>query len=434
MNIKDKIEKVFQNEQKTAIQYCSRLAQNMGIQIYLVGGVVRDLILNKKSYDIDILVEDSAIIFCELLAKNHPNEIEILAQNDKFQTAKVRFIFHNQPIEIDFASTRSEIYEYPSALPSLVETGVSLKKDMERRDFTINAIAASLNKTNFGEVIDYFGGTEDINNGIIRILHNNSFVDDPTRILRALKFRVRFDFNLEEKTKALQKQCLDAKQFDNLCSERIKKELKSGLNLLKSEYFDKLISENIYRLIISDISKINIPTGKIICEIINSNLNHINKENIWVIFLSILFYFAPTEPVIENIEKLALTSAEQRILMDFFKLKSNNKKFNEAKTPYDIYTLLKNFTPESIIANQCLQTNIDNSDKIFLYLNELKDAKLKINGHYIKEYPEIEKIHYKDILEEVMKARLNKKISDTEEKSYLKKICKRYLKTEKGAV
>ena len=149
MNILQKYEKSLSAQERQALSFCTKLADEMGVKIWLVGGIVRDILLSREFNDIDVLVEYDAIVFVEILQKNHPDKIEICTKNDKFKTAKLRFNISGINFEADFASTRSEIYEYPSALPILAETGVSLAKDISRRDFTINALALSLNSVDF---------------------------------------------------------------------------------------------------------------------------------------------------------------------------------------------------------------------------------------------------------------------------------------------
>ena len=148
--------------------------------LYYIGGIVRDMILGKDSFDVDITFVGNAIEFAQTI-----KDAEVLQINDAFGTVKIKL----QEKEIDLASTRNEIYPKPGHLPVVTEIGCSLKKDVLRRDFTINTLAKSLES---GEIIDYLGGVEDIKSGTIRVLHDKSFIDDPTRIIRALKFSVRF--------------------------------------------------------------------------------------------------------------------------------------------------------------------------------------------------------------------------------------------------
>ena len=157
--------------------------------LYYIGGIVRDEILGLPSFDIDLCYEGNAIEF----SKN----FKIIKTNPNFGT--VRILYKGQ--EIDIASTRTESYPHQGHLPLVDKIGCALKDDLARRDFTINAMAKN---TISNEIIDYFDGLTDIKNKQLRVLHDKSFIEDPSRILRGLKFSVRFGFELEKNTRILQ--------------------------------------------------------------------------------------------------------------------------------------------------------------------------------------------------------------------------------------
>ena len=190
MNILEVYKTALPEAKKKALNLLTQLADDMGVKMWLVGGIVRDILLERPFNDIDILIEYDAIIFAKLAEKKYSNILKILAQNDKFKTAKLNFTIGNISFEADIASTRSEVYEYPSALPILAETSVPLKKDILRRDFTVNSLAMSLNSKDFGQIYDEtLLGLQDLPKKLIRILHPDSFMDDPSRILRGLKYK-----------------------------------------------------------------------------------------------------------------------------------------------------------------------------------------------------------------------------------------------------
>ena len=203
--------------------------------LYYVGGVVRDKLIKQESLDIDYCYEGNAIEFA------HANGLNIIRENSKFGTVRVEL----NDAEIDIASTRTEAYPRKGHLPKIKEIGCSLEEDLRRRDFTINAMAK---RTTDNELIDYFGGKEDIKNKLLRVLHKDSFIDDPTRIIRALKFSVRFGFELEEGTKKLQDEYLENINYD-MCYHRIKKELIETFSLNKQKAYDLFISQGIYKLL-----------------------------------------------------------------------------------------------------------------------------------------------------------------------------------------
>lgn len=194
-NINELIDKVLPETVKVLIEDIGGLADEAGLRVFLVGGIVRDLFLGKENSDIDIAVEGNAIKFAETVKKKIPGKLTVYK---KFGTATLLF---EKDIRIDLAGTRKENYRVSAAMPE-VRPG-SVEEDLSRRDFTINAIAVSINRGDFGNVLDLFGGEQDIKKKIIRVLHDNSFIDDPTRIFRAVKFEKRLSFNIEKKTEEL---------------------------------------------------------------------------------------------------------------------------------------------------------------------------------------------------------------------------------------
>ncbi|GAB4269038.1 MAG: CBS domain-containing protein [Deferrisomatales bacterium] len=178
-----------------SLRALGRRAAEMGMHAYLVGGGVRDVLLRRDTQDIDVVVEGDGIALAQAFAAEcggtaHPHRV--------FGTAKV---LCPGGVKFDVATARTEYYKEPAALPAVEWS--SLKLDLYRRDFTINTLALRLDPERFGEVLDFFGGLRDLKEGTIRILHNLSFVEDPTRVLRALRFKIRFGFRLGKQTQRL---------------------------------------------------------------------------------------------------------------------------------------------------------------------------------------------------------------------------------------
>lgn len=164
-----------------------------GWKLYIVGGRVRDLILRRPGLDIDLVIEGNALDLAKELAERHSAG---LTAHQRFKTASIQFNNYS----LDVVTARSESYTSPGALPEVVPG--SLEDDLKRRDFSINAMAVSLNRSDFGTLIDPSGGRLDMEKGLIRILHPQSFSDDATRIFRAIRYEQRFGFNIEPKTLA----------------------------------------------------------------------------------------------------------------------------------------------------------------------------------------------------------------------------------------
>ncbi|MCP3944441.1 MAG: CBS domain-containing protein [Desulfobacteraceae bacterium] len=203
---------------KKLLESISTAGKNLGINLYVVGGFVRDLLLDREIEDIDIVVEGDGIKFAKFYARQQGCRVNTYK---KFGTAVIIF---PDNFKVDVASARLEYYTTPAALP-IVEKS-SIKKDLARRDFTINTLALSLSQDDFGTMIDYFGAARDLKDKTIRTLHNLSFVEDPTRVFRAIKFANRFGFNIGKVTSTLIKNAVKINCFKHLSGLRVLSELK----------------------------------------------------------------------------------------------------------------------------------------------------------------------------------------------------------------
>jgi tRNA nucleotidyltransferase (CCA-adding enzyme) len=184
--------------------------------VYVVGGAVRDALLGYPSYDLDLVVEGDVAAFARRLAARLGGRVQT---HDTFGTAE---IFYDGG-EIDVATARTETYPQPAALPEV--EFATLEEDLARRDFTINAIAASLSENDFGRLIDPHHGRADLAAGTIRVLHRGSFLDDPTRIFRAVRYENRLGFRMDEETEALARTALEQSIAQHLSAERLRDEL-----------------------------------------------------------------------------------------------------------------------------------------------------------------------------------------------------------------
>lgn len=193
-------------------------AEEEGCSVYLVGGFVRDLLLLVPTQDLDFVVEGSGGQFAKALMKRLPDGK--LTQHIQFGTAQIIF---PDGSHLDIASTRWEYYSFPGALPQVEES--CLRDDLFRRDFTINSMAICLNAEHFGELVDYYGGKRDLQQRIIRFLHNISFIDDPTRMLRAIRFSERYQFELDKETREALSTAIESGVLSKLSVERFTEEI-----------------------------------------------------------------------------------------------------------------------------------------------------------------------------------------------------------------
>ncbi len=348
-------------------------------KLFYIGGVVRDELLGRESFDIDITYVGNAIEYCSKFG-------EVIQENPDFGTVRVNVGGR----EVDFASTRSESYPRKGHLPVVEKIGCSLKEDVLRRDFTINALAKSVTT---GEIVDYTGGLEDLKNKKLKVLHDESFIDDPTRIIRGLKFSIRFGFDLDEHTKKLQEKYLANINYD-MSYKRVKKELIETFNLNSNKAFERFINENIYKLVTENDVKIpDIDIEKLV--------NDYKPEYVWLVYVGVL----------KDLSKLPLTKIEQKIIDEVpNKILSND---------FEIYKAFENARLETVLLYGILY-----DEKIARhYLDDLKQIKISVTGNDLLDLGIKPSPRYQEIFDEILKCKLaNPDMTKDEELEYLKKL------------
>ena len=219
----------------TMLEEAGQLADRGEVPLFVVGGCVRDLFLGIENLDLDLVVEGDGIAFARKLGEVLHARVKI---HERFGTA---ILLLRDGFRLDVATARTEYYEYPTALPTVEQS--SIKKDLYRRDFTINALAVRLSGKGFGDVIDFYGGQRDLNDKVIRVLHGLSFVEDPTRVFRAIRFETRFGFRLGKDTAALIAGAVKMNLFRRLSGHRLLEELKLLLSERKPKQAIKRLAE-----------------------------------------------------------------------------------------------------------------------------------------------------------------------------------------------
>ncbi len=206
-------------EMQKLLMLVRQAAEKEEARVYLVGGSIRDLLLGLPlSQDLDFVVLPEAIPFARSLARLLGGKVHVF---EPFGTAS---IFLSKGMRLDLVTARKEFYAAPGKLPQ-VETS-SLKNDLFRRDFSINTLACSLNRENFGQLFDFFGGRKDLQQGLIRVLYHLSFVDDPLRIIRAIRFEQRFGFDMEKDTASYLKKALRGRLLEKVSRDRLNGEVR----------------------------------------------------------------------------------------------------------------------------------------------------------------------------------------------------------------
>ncbi len=334
-------------------------------KLYYIGGVVRDELLGRESFDIDITYVGNAIEYCAKFG-------EVIRVNPDFGTIRVNVCGR----EVDFASTRAEVYDRKGHLPRITKIGCGLKEDVLRRDFTVNALAKSITT---GEIIDYTGGLDDLKNKTLRVLHDGSFIDDPTRIIRGLKFSVRFGFELDEHTKKLQDEYLSAVNYD-MCYKRVKKELIETFNLNSQEAFDRFINQGIYKLVTEN--DITLPSVNI-----ENLIKTYPVKNVWLVYAGVL----------QDLSRLELTRQERKILDDFVLLQNT-----PMNSDFEIYKAFQNVETETVLLYAILR-----DEKIARrYLDNLRNIKIQTTGDDLLNLGLKPSPKYKEILDKILAAKL----------------------------
>jgi tRNA nucleotidyltransferase (CCA-adding enzyme) len=219
-NLSELIERSLSKDRLDLLHLLADQAEAQHVPLYIVGGSVRDLLLGRRFNDFDVIVEGDAIALARALASKYGGAV---TAHTKFGTAKwfLPETLKTDHDTLDLISARSETYKHPAALPT-VKPG-SFADDLRRRDFTINALAIRLDSSHFGELRDDLNGSGDLQKGIIRVLHPRSFIDDPTRLYRAVRYEGRYGFKMDEGTLAL---IPEARPFvEKLSAQRIRHEL-----------------------------------------------------------------------------------------------------------------------------------------------------------------------------------------------------------------
>ncbi len=332
-------------------------------KLYYIGGVVRDKLLGVESFDIDITCIGNAIEYCAKFGK-------VIQENPEFGTIRVEV----DGRAVDFASTRSEVYEKKGHLPVVTKIGCTLKEDVMRRDFTINALAMNVST---GEIVDYTGGLKDLKNKKLRVLHDGSFVDDPTRIIRGLKFRVRFGFELEEHTRHLQEDYLKNINYD-MSYKRVKKELIETFNLNSQHAFEIFVNEGIYKLVSP--AEFKLPEVNI-----ENLIKKYPVKNIWPVYVGLL----------PDLSRLEFTKEERKIIEDF-------RSIGSVKTDFEIYKAFDGLAAESIL----LYGIAKNMNAAVRYLDVLCGIKISLSGNDLLKLGIEPSPKYQEIFDYILREKL----------------------------
>ena len=410
------------------LRLAGEVADHVRANSYLVGGFVRDLLLGVENFDVDLVVEGDGIAYAETLASRLQGQVRT---HRKFGTAVITL---PDGFKVDVASARAEYYEHPAALPTVEHS--SIRQDLYRRDFTINTLAIRLNKKAFGDLVDFFGGQRDLKDRVIRVIHSLSFVDDPTRVLRAVRFEARYGFRLAKHTVELIQNAVTMGLFKKLSGRR----LFSELFLIFQEPNPAQILKRLEDLgILSTIHpKVHMDKETIeVCERIKEVLSWYNllfrpiQPQVWQIYLLALIsdlHPAEARGVIRKLSLLPKMGEKLASDLSSFKVLSREFSGRREPTPSQIYRLLVDHSLESKLfvmakskderVKRCISDFLMTYSKVTPLL---RGEDLKSMG--IKPGP-----IYREILNFLLYARLDGEVHSREDEiAFIKKTFKSYL-------
>ena len=404
------------------LKHIGEVAEQLGYSAYVVGGFVRDLFLYRHNEDIDIVIEGNGIEFAKRFAKLYGARINAYS---KFGTAIIIFA---DGFKIDVASARMEYYNAPAALPTVEMS--SIKMDLYRRDFTVNTLSVSLNTSSFGQLIDFFGAQRDLKEKVIRILHNLSFVEDPTRVFRAIRFEQRFGFTIGKLTSGLIENAVKMNFFKRLSGRRVFSEL---CHILQEENpTPYLIRLNDYHLL-----KVVDPSFVLNQKLIfyfNSAKKVLSWFDLlfteesymkWAVYFMVMLRHKDKNKSEGICRRLELAPRHQKIFIKerLFAEECLNRLYrNMPNKVSDIYKELKDLKIELLLYIMSITTHQQLVKNISYYVTDLRNARLSVSGKDIQALGLPPSPVYGKILSAVMDAKLNGLVkSDKEEMDLLKK-------------
>jgi tRNA nucleotidyltransferase (CCA-adding enzyme) len=396
-------------------------AHDLDETAYVVGGFVRDLYLLRHNEDIDIVIEGNGIEFAKAFAAREGARINSYA---KFGTAVIIF---PDDFKIDVASARMEYYKFPAALPTVEMS--SIKLDLFRRDFTINTLAIALNPGKFGKLIDFFGAQRDIKEKAIRILHNLSFVEDPTRVFRAIRFEQRFGFTIGKLTSGLIENAVRMDFFKRLSGRRVFSEL---CQILKEETPLPAISRlNDYGLL--KVIDPSIRYDKSLAHRFNTAKKAISWFDLlyteetymrWAIYFMVLLRRADRQTAERICQRFELgpkyqkmfaeerAAAEELIHQWHRRLPVSNSR---------LFRALSGFQIELILYMMAITDHEEMKKRISLYVTDLRWTRLSVGGKDLKALGLPPSPVYGKILDAVLTAKLDGKVENREDELELLK-------------
>ncbi|AJE03269.1 A-adding tRNA nucleotidyltransferase [Geobacter pickeringii] len=388
-----------------------RVGDELELPVYAVGGFVRDLLLGNENDDIDVSVEGDGILFAETFAARMGYRVK---SHEKFGTAVIVF---PDGFKVDVASTRLEYYATPGALPTVERS--SLKMDLYRRDFTINTLAIRLSGADFGMLFDYFGAYRDLQEKSIRVLHNLSFVEDPTRVFRAIRFEQRLGFQISRHTENLVKNAVKMGFLDKLGGKRLLNELvaimkerepvrailrMSGLGLLRFIHPEIVLQAENLR-VLDEVKKVTTWFDLLYLA---------ETVEVWVVYFLALTTAISDDSFWGACTRLSVSEHYRERLIEMrihgeqvLEVMERKVARGEDVRPSDIYFWLRGLTTEVLLYIMAKTRRDEVRKFVSLFVTRLRGVTTSITGDDLKRLGLPAGPRYREILDRILTARLN---------------------------
>ncbi len=359
------------------ISLCAKLAQKQDSLLYLVGGMTRDLLLNRENKDIDLVIEENARQFILALAAELDTDYQF---HERFQTGSISL---PGEYNLDIAQTRSEFYPGPGVRPEVEEAG--LLEDLFRRDFTINAMAIALSPGDYGMLYDFFNAQSDLQKGQIKALHRFSFLDDPIRIIRGIRYALELGFDLETETEKLMDEALRKGDFSRLKLSRVYEELR---DLVRDFHDHDRFSSILKRL----------PAFKLLAydfefnekreqewQILNHSLAYLDAKDYNIKEWEVKIAFLMENMPVKYRKKLSIAEEVIDLIEFIHNCESHCERLKKSTDPVDIYAQLEQLSGErlALLHFYCQEAKVQ--EKIEYFCQELSRTSLDIDGNDLME-------------------------------------------------
>ena len=351
-------------ERLALLRRAGLIAREEGVSLYLVGGGARDLLLGRPTEDLDLVVEGDAETLASIIAKRLSGQV---VSRSQFSTAKVRV----EGVSLDLVTARNERYLRPGALPQIAHG--TIEEDLERRDFSVNAMAFPLHEGSSDRLLDPFGGLDDLQRGLIRTLHDGSFIDDATRIMRAVRYEQRLGFGLEAHTETLLRR--DLPMLDTISGDRLRRELHLWLN--EERFVSTLVRADALG-VMAAIHPSLAGSGQVVRKALGSEGKPDVEEQARLGLLAFSMTQTGGEQVID---RLRMPTGWATVVRDTIALKGRLPRLSDAEmSPAQLYEALAPYNLWAVQACALAAPGEEARQLLYLFLEKLRHVKPSLGG------------------------------------------------------